>query len=76
VKAGKAVFSGDGTTVEFRITHGFDVEPTLALIGEASPDAMGNKYWTVTATEIVVIFETAPPKETENIHLWWLAIKL
>jgi len=76
IKAGKAVFSGDGTTITFPITHGFDVEPTVVLIGEASADAMGHKYWTVDAKEITVIFETPPPEGTENVQLWWLAIKL
>jgi len=48
----------------------------LALIGHASPDAIGDKYWTVDATEIIVVYVTAPLSGENNVRLWWLAIKL
>jgi hypothetical protein len=71
-----ATFSGDGSTTDFVIAHGLGVAPDVALVGEGSADAVGNKWWEVDATNLTIHFLTAPPSGTDNVKLWWLVLKL
>jgi len=73
---GIATFSGDGTTISFQITHGLTTTPTIALVGKAISGLPDLDYWTADETYITVYFKTAPPAGTENIKLWWYAIRL
>jgi len=70
---GKATFSGDGTTTQFKIAHGLGGLPTLVVVTPASSDAKGNFYVTVDSTYIYVNYSTAPPAGTDNIQLYWYA---
>jgi len=72
---GKATFSGDGATTQFKIAHGLGSLPTLVVVTPASSDAKGNFYVTVDNTYIYVNYSTAPPAGTNNIQLYWYAQK-
>jgi len=73
---GIATFSGDGTTTSFQIKHGLTATPTVTLVGKGISGLPDIDYWTADATYITVVFKSAPPSGTENIRIWWLAIKL
>jgi len=72
---GVVAFSGDGTTTQFRISHGLTAKPTVPFVFPASPDARGLFHLEVTNTEIIVNFETAPPTGTGNVSLYWFAVR-
>jgi len=71
--SGEAVFSGNGTTTSFSWTHGLVETPTKILVTPKSADASGNFYVTADATNITIIYITAPPTGTNNIVLSWYA---
>ncbi|MEM2259999.1 MAG: hypothetical protein QXY65_02915 [Candidatus Methanomethylicaceae archaeon] len=72
---GLATFSGDGSTTDFTIIHDLGVVPDIALIGDGSLDAIGDKWWEVTDTELKIHYSTAPPSGTDNVKIWWLVLK-
>jgi len=73
VNSGKATFSGDGTTTQFKIAHGLVSTPSKILITPGSNDAKGTLYATADATYIYVNYATAPPTGTDNVVLYWYA---
>jgi len=76
IKGGKMTFSGDGTTTTFYIPHNMGSTPTVALVGKAIANLPDIDYWEVNDTYIIVYFKSAPVSGTDNVILWWLAIKL
>jgi len=46
------------------------------MVGKAISDLPDLDYWEADATYITVYFKSPPPSGTENIKLWWLAIRL
>jgi len=74
-QGGLATFSGDGMSVDFEITHDFGGVPDLALVGEASEDAIGEKWWEVSETSLIIHFISPPPAGIDNVKLWYLILK-
>ncbi|RLI87530.1 MAG: hypothetical protein DRP01_01605 [Archaeoglobales archaeon] len=73
---GLAVFSGDGAKTEFHIPHGLSAKPTIAIIGAGSQDASGYSHYEVTDTEIIVHYSSPPPSGSDNVKIYWYAIRL
>jgi len=73
IQSGKATFSGDGTTKQFRIAHTLSLTPSKVLVTPGSNDAIGTFYVTADNAYIYVNYETAPPPGTGNIVLYWYA---
>ena len=73
---GTYTFSGDGVTTSFQIPHGLSQAPTVALVGKAIADLPDIDYWEVDDTYITVHFKSAPASGSDNVKLWWLAIRL
>ena len=71
-----ATFSGDGTTTSFQISHGLTTTPTVALVGKAISGLPDIDYWEVDSSYITVYFKTPPSSGTDNVKLWWMAIRL
>jgi len=71
--SGKATFSGDGTTTQFKIAHGLVSKPSKVLVTPASADAAGDFYVTADDTYIYVNYLSAPPSGTDNVVLCWYA---
>jgi hypothetical protein len=76
VRGGIATFSGDGTATDFEFTHDLGEVPTVVMIGEASNDAMGDKWWEADETKVTIHFSSPPPAGTDNVKLWYLLLKL
>lgn len=72
---GLAIFSGDGATTEFLIGHGLTNTPTIVLVQPASADAKDISHATADATYIHVFFSVAPPSGTDNVKIYWLALR-
>jgi hypothetical protein len=72
-RTGYQVFSGDGTTTQFKIFHGLPYAPSKILVTPGSNDAKGTFYVTADATYIYVNYSTAPPAGTNNVVLYWYA---
>jgi len=70
---GVAVFSGDGSTTQFKIEHGLSRAPSKVLVTPASADAVGDFYVTWDGTYIYINYSTAPPSGTDNVKLAWQA---
>lgn len=68
----KAVFSGDGLSTSFMISHGLPGTPSAQVVA-ASMDASGISYITENSTNIVVHYLDAPPLGTNNVVLNWVA---
>ena len=73
VRSGKATFSGDGSTTQFKISHGLIATPSKILVTPGSNDARGAFHVTADATYIYVNYATAPPTGTNNVVLYWYA---
>jgi len=74
---GLAVFSGDGATTLFTISHGLVGEPGVYFVEEASAVAGDAeiRHVTPTATVLNVYFKTAPAAGTDNVWLrWWARV--
>jgi len=71
--SGQAVFSGDGTTTQFRIAHGLATTPSKILVTPGSSNADGALYVSADSTYIYVNYATAPPSGTNNVVLYWYA---
>jgi hypothetical protein len=70
---GVAIFSGNGTQTTFTIPHGLSGTPSSWRVEAGSSDAKGDKYVTADATNLTVVFATAPPAGTNNVVLVWSA---
>jgi hypothetical protein len=71
--SGKATFSGDGTTTQFKIPHNLISTPSRILVTPASENAARQFHVTADSTYIYVNYSTAPPSGTNNIVLYWYA---
>lgn len=71
-RVGKGTASGNGSTVVFNIAHGLGATPTYAFV-DCSSHAIA-RTWTLTSTNIVVTFTTAPSTGTSNVIIYWRVI--
>lgn len=71
---GEAKFSGDGSTAQFQIPHGFSTTPSYFIVNATSDDGSGISHVIANDTSITVKYDTAPPSGTENISLNWFAL--
>ncbi len=70
---GVAVFSGDGSTVQFRVEHGLVAKPSKIIVTPLSADAKDFSYAEADDTYIYFNFSSAPPSGTDNVKLSWYA---
>jgi len=68
-----AVFSGDGTTTQFKIEHGLVAKPSKVIVTPLSADAKDFSYAEADDTYIYFNFSAAPPSGTNNVKLAWYA---
>jgi len=68
-----AIFSGDGSTTQFRIQHNLVSTPSKIIVTPASRDAASQFYVTADSTYIYVNYSVAPPTGTNNVVLYWYA---
>jgi len=68
-----AVFSGDGTTTQFKVEHGLVAKPSTVTATPLSADAKDFSYAEADDTYIYFNFSTAPPSGTDNIKICWEA---
>ena len=73
LNGGTAVFSGDGTTTQFKVKHGLAKAPKTVIATPLSPDAKDFSYAEADDTYIYFNFSTAPPSGTDNVKLAWYA---
>lgn len=74
LRTGSQLFSGDGSTTVFNITHGgFPFTPTYYDVGIGAPAAAGIYYLSINSVNIVVTFDVAPITGVNNITLTWAA---
>lgn len=71
--SGVAVFSGNGSTTAFTITHGLYATPTSWYAEAASAAANGASFTTASSTTLTVTFAVAPATGTNNVSLAWRA---
>jgi hypothetical protein len=76
LQLGTAVFSGDGETKDFNISHNFGEAPDFAVAFPASPDAVGDMWGEATDTVFTIHYVTAPPSGTDNVKLFYMIVKL
>jgi hypothetical protein len=71
-RVGKSTASGNGATTVFNIAHGIGAIPTYAFVNCSS---LTNTFtYTLTSTNIVVTFSTAPVTGTNNVIIYWIAV--
>jgi len=75
IHGGLAVFSGDGSTIVFRITHGLTGTPTTVSVVKAVGDLPDIDHVEVDATYIDVYFKSPPPSGTDNVKLFYIAMR-
>lgn len=75
VKGGLATFSGDGATAVFSIPHGLSATPTVAFVQKAVAGLPDVDYVEADATNIKVHFKSPPPAGTDNVKLFYLAMR-
>jgi hypothetical protein len=68
---GTAVFSGNGSTTRFSISHGLASTPSKVYVTKGS--SLPDFYVTADANNIYVNFVSAPPSGTNNVVLYWYA---
>jgi len=73
VNSGVAVFSGDGSTAQFKVEHGLVKAPSKVIVTPLSADAKDFAYAEADDTYIYFNFSTAPPSGTDNVKLAWYA---
>jgi len=73
VKSDVAIFSGDGSTTQFKVEHGLAKAPSKIIVTPLSPDAKDFAYAEADDTYIYFNFSTAPPSGTDNVKLAWYA---
>jgi hypothetical protein len=71
-RTGTATASGNGSAVTFTIAHGLGSVPYMALI-QCSSHALDFTY-TYDATNITVVFASAPPSGTNNVIFQWRVV--
>lgn len=71
--SGVAVFSGDGSTTQFKVEHGLIKAPSKVIVTPLSADAKDFAYAEADDTYIYFNFSTAPPSGTDNVKLSWHA---
>lgn len=71
-RTGKATASGNGSSVTFTIAHGLGALPGYAFV-DCSSHAIA-RTWTMDATNITVVFASAPPSGTANVIIFWRVI--
>lgn len=71
---GNYVGSGDGTTTRFTVTHNLGIAPSLVTV---TPTSLAGKgpMWVEnrTATTFDIVWDVAPPANTNNIGMDWYA---
>jgi hypothetical protein len=71
-RRGASTASGNGSTTTFNIPHGLGAIPHDVVINCAS---FTNPFtYTLTSTNIVVVFTTAPTSGTNNVIFYWSAV--
>ena len=75
IKGGLASFTGDGTTITFKIPHGLSGTPSIVLVGKASSGLPDIDHYTADSSYINVTFKS-PPSSGVGVKLWWLALRL
>lgn len=74
VQYGSSVFSGDGSTTEFDITHALGYTPGEYNVTPQQAAAVAHPFYvTATSTVLKVIFTTAPSAGTNNLSFAWRA---
>ncbi len=69
--AGEVSFSGDGTTDQFKISHGLPSVPTNAIVTPGSAGASGISHVSYDSSDVNVIYDSAPSNgSTVDIH-WY-----
>lgn len=76
IKGGLAVFDGDGATTQFTIPHGLGATPTTVLVGKGASGLPDIDYYEADADNITVTFKAPPSSGSQNVKIWWLAVKL
>ncbi len=71
-RRGYTTASGNGSSTSFSIPHGLGSVPHDVLI-QCSSHSTAFTY-TLTSTNIVVVFGTAPPSGTNNVIFYWSAV--
>lgn len=69
VKLNSATFDGDGIQKEFQIAHGLTNAPDAWTVHATTDDASGISHSTADATNITIVYDTAPPSGTNNIKV-------
>lgn len=60
-------FSSNGLTTSFALPHTLGVIPTYVQITNQSADAQDWSSYTKTSSQIIIMFDVAPPIGTNNI---------
>jgi hypothetical protein len=68
------VFTGDGVTSTFTISHNLGASPLTVVVGKGSPGLPDIDYWTADSTNIYVTFRS-PPDSGVEVRVWWIAVK-
>jgi len=71
-RTGKAVASGNGSTVLFNIAHGLGTTPSNAMISVAKPAIITT--YTIDSTNIAVTFASAPASASNNVEIHWRVV--
>lgn len=62
-------FSGNGSQTTFSFAHGLNETPTKIIATPMTADAAGDFYCYADATNIYIVYKTAPPAGTNNVKL-------
>lgn len=74
-RIGKSTASGNGATTTFNIAHGIGANPTYAIVSVAQSGTSNLTYsYTTDATNIIVVFTTAPSSGASNVVIYWIAV--
>lgn len=78
ITGGRAIFSGDGSQIEFLIPHTLPGIPIISVTPGSTDAASSFGYYvtTVDSTNITILFDAPPEMEVNNIVFFWLAILL
>jgi len=74
LNGGVIELTGDGSTIQFKISHGLTDIPSFVCIGKYSSGLPDIDYWFADDLYIYVNFKSAPPAGT--FRLYWLALRL
>jgi hypothetical protein len=75
-KGGIKTFSGDGITVTFNIPHGISTTPTTVSVAKAISNLPDIDYIEADATNIKVTFKSPPASGTDNVKIYYIALRL